>query len=238
MKKNLVVLTGAGISAESGLKTFRDSGGLWEGYDVMEVASVDGWRQNPQKVQEFYNMRRKQAATALPNAGHKALVALEASYNVTIVTQNVDDLHEKAGSSNIIHLHGELRKVVSEKDPDYVRDIGNGAIHMGDTCPNGGQLRPAIVWFGEMVPMMAKAAEVAAEAEILLVIGTSLLVYPAASLVTCVSPQTQIYVVDPVKPDIAFRSKVTYITETAAVGTPKLVADLLSSARSNHHVLK
>ncbi len=224
----IVVLTGAGISAESGISTFRDSGGLWEGHDVMEVASIEGWRENPEKVLDFYNQRREKAMNAEPNDGHKAVARLEEYFDVTVITQNVDTLHEKAGSSNVIHLHGKLNEARSEKNPDYVVDIGAGSINMGDTCPQGGQMRPNIVWFGEMVPRMFDAAEETQKADLLLVIGTSLVVYPAASLVNEVPPDTEIYVVDPSRPDAHFSNKVHFIEDTAAKGTPRLVDDLIS----------
>lgn len=227
--KKIVVLTGAGISAESGLNTFRDSGGLWEGFDVMEVASVEGWQADPEKVLEFYNVRRKQAAEAQPNAGHKALVDLEKKYDVSIITQNVDDLHERAGSGKVIHLHGQLSKAKSEADPEYVIDIGSDPIVIGDSCPNGGQLRPDIVWFGEMVPMMEVASEITQQADILIIIGTSLVVYPAASLVHLIRPDVPIYVVDPQRPEMTFSSRIEYIQKTAAEGTPKLVQKLLQA---------
>ncbi|MFU8861230.1 MAG: SIR2 family NAD-dependent protein deacylase [Cyclonatronaceae bacterium] len=228
MKKKIAVLTGAGISAESGLKTFRDSGGLWEGYDVMDVASIEGWHRNKEKVLEFYNLRRKQAWQAQPNAGHRALVDLEKAFEVVVITQNVDNLHEKAGSSHVVHLHGELSKVKSSVDESYVVDIEDGAITLGDTCPKGGQLRPDVVWFGEMVPMMEVAARHVEECDILLIIGTSLVVYPAAGLVQMIRPGTPIYVIDPSRPEIFGLSDVEFITKTAATGTPALVKRLMN----------
>lgn len=226
--QKIVVLTGAGISAESGISTFRDSGGLWEGHDVMEVASVEGWRNDPEKVLEFYNVRRRQAMEAEPNEGHKAVARLEEYYDVTVITQNVDLLHEKAGSSNVIHLHGKLNEACSEKNPDYIIDLGGEPIKIGDTCPEGGQLRPNIVWFGEMVPKMYDAALETQQADMLLVIGTSLVVYPAASLVNEVPPDAEIYVVDPKKPDAYFSNQVHFIEDTAAKGAPKLVEQLIT----------
>lgn len=224
----IVVLTGAGISAESGISTFRDSGGLWEGHDVMEVASVEGWRANPEKVLEFYNKRRKQAVEAEPNEGHKAVAHLEKYFDVTVITQNVDELHEKAGSTKVIHLHGKLDEARSEKNPDTIIRLNGKPIHYGDTCPDGGQLRPNIVWFGEMVPKMYDAAEETQKADLLLVIGTSLVVYPAASLVNEVPPDAEIYVVDPKKPETYFSNQVHFIEDTAANGTPGLVEELVS----------
>jgi NAD-dependent deacetylase len=228
MKKKIAVLTGAGISAESGLKTFRDSGGLWEGYDVMDVASIEGWHRDKEKVLEFYNLRRKQAWHALPNAGHRALVDLEEAFDVVVITQNVDNLHEKAGSSMVVHLHGELSKVKSSVDESYVVDIQDGEITLGDVCPKGGQLRPDVVWFGEMVPMMEVAARHVEECDILLIIGTSLVVYPAAGLAHLTRPGTPIFVVDPSRPEIFGLSDVEFITETAATGTPELVKRLMN----------
>jgi NAD-dependent deacetylase len=227
-RQKIAVLTGAGISAESGLKTFRDSGGLWEGYDVMEVASIDGWYRNKERVLEFYNIRRKQAWQAQPNAGHRALVDLEQAFDVVVITQNVDNLHEKAGSSQVVHLHGELSKVKSSIDESYVIDIADGQISLGDTCPKGGQLRPDVVWFGEMVPMMEVAAQHVEECDILLIIGTSLMVYPAAGLAHQTRPGTKIYVVDPSSPEIFGLTDVEFITETAAKGTPALVKRLMN----------
>lgn len=227
--KNLVVLTGSGISAESGLSTFRDSGGLWEGYDVNEVASIEGWYKNPKKVLDFYNLRREQAAKAQPNQAHKALVLLEEKFNVTIITQNVDDLHERAGSTHVLHLHGELTKARSEKDPNIVEYIGYKPIRLGEKASDGAQLRPAIVWFGEAVPMMEQAIEVIQKADYLLVIGTSLVVYPAAGLVYYCSPETQKYIVDPVTPQIDYPEEWGIIQETACNGVPPLVDTLLKT---------
>lgn len=230
--KKIVVLTGAGMSAESGLSTFRDSGGLWESYDIMDVASVEGWHRNCELVLKFYNDRRKQAFKAQPNAGHSALAELEKQFNVTIITQNVDNLHEKAGSTNIIHLHGELSKARSSIDEHDVIEIGDSEIKLGDVCKKGSQIRPNIVWFGEMVPLMDQAIEQTASADIFIVLGTSLVVYPAAGLVDYVRPEAPVYVIDPVKPDTNIRRDVNYITETATVGTPRLVKKLLKDNRS------
>jgi NAD-dependent deacetylase len=181
--KKIVALTGAGISAESGISTFRDSGGLWEQYDVMEVASIDGWRKNPQLVQRFYNDRRKQLGEVEPNEAHLILAELEKRFDVTIVTQNVDNLHERAGSAKIVHLHGELTKVRSTINPKLIIDIGYRTIEWDEKAPDGSQLRPHIVWFGEAVPLIETAATIVAQADILLIVGTSLNVYPAAGLV-------------------------------------------------------
>ncbi len=226
-KEKLVVLTGAGISAESGITTFRDSGGLWEGHDVMEVASIEGWYRNPEKVLEFYNTRRRHLKDAEPNAGHKALVELEKEYNVSVITQNVDNLHERAGSTRVIHLHGELTKARPVDSEEPVWDIGYRDIRLGDMDEKGRQLRPHIVWFGEMVPMMELAALEVATCNKLLIIGTSLVVYPAAGLVDLVPEHAPIYVIDPTVPEYRFQSNVHFIHESAAVGTPKLVKELL-----------
>ena len=227
MRKKIVVLTGAGVSAESGLKTFRDSDGLWEGHDVMEVATPEGYANNPSLVLNFYNQRRKQLFDVLPNQAHMALVQLEASYDVTIITQNVDDLHERAGSSNVIHLHGELLKVRSSIDPDVVIDWKTD-LKLGDTCDKGSQLRPHVVWFGEEVPMLDRAIEIIQEADILMIIGTSMQVYPAASLVHFAPTHSPIYFIDP-KPNMspsAFENLVI-VQETAVQGVPTVVEDLI-----------
>lgn len=228
MKKKLVVLTGAGISAESGLKTFRDSDGLWENFNVEDVATIDGWHRNPALVQEFYNKRRVQAFTAKPNAGHFALADLEKHFDVQIITQNVDSLHEKAGSTNVTHLHGELSKVRSVKDESLIYEIGAKAIEMGDFANDGGQLRPHIVWFGEMVPMIEPAADLCLNADIFVVIGTSMQVYPAAGLIGFVSDDSPKYIIDPNSPEVSSQYKnVSFITETATVGVPALAEILI-----------
>jgi NAD-dependent deacetylase len=228
-KPKIVVLTGAGMSAESGLKTFRDENGLWEGHDVMEVASPQGFAQNPQLVLEFYNQRRRQLLEVSPNAGHQALAKLEQAFDVSIVTQNVDNLHEKAGSSHVIHLHGELFKVRSTVDESHVLDWQKDLV-LGDTDPNGHQLRPHIVWFGEMVPMLEVAAEITQQAEILIVVGTSMQVYPAASLIHYAPNRTPIYFIDP-RPNIRSSDfeQLTVIPKTAAQGVPNLVEELLNN---------
>jgi len=223
MMKKLVVLTGAGISAESGIKTFRDSNGLWEGHDVMQVASLKGFTTNPELVLDFYNQRRKQLLEVTPNKAHYNLVKLEKYFDVKIVTQNVDDLHERAGSSSIAHLHGELLKVKSTVDENLVIDWKNDLV-LGDLCPKGNQLRPHIVWFGEIVPMLDKAIEITQKADILVIIGTSMQVYPAASLVNFIKPNTPIYFIDP-KPSISSNNfkNLTIIDEFASSGTDKLI---------------
>ncbi|MCP9747229.1 NAD-dependent deacylase [Lacihabitans sp. CS3-21] len=231
MKKKLVVLTGAGMSAESGLKTFRDSNGLWENYRIEDVATPEAWVRNPQIVLDFYNERRKQAVEALPNQGHQILVELEKYFDVQIITQNVDGLHEKAGSSNVLHLHGELSKVRSVKNKDLVYEIGAKSVKLGDTAEDGGQLRPHIVWFGEMVPMIEIAADICLNAEIFIVVGTSLQVYPAAGLVGYVGTEVQKYVVDPSLPNYSFSTKnVEFIQKNAVAGLEELKEKLLSKS--------
>lgn len=222
-KKRIVVLTGAGMSAESGLRTFRDANGLWEGHDVMEVASPQGFAKNPELVLEFYNQRRRQLKAVKPNTGHLALAQLENYLNVDVITQNVDNLHEKAGSSKVLHLHGELLKVRSTKNENHVLDWTEDLV-LGDLDKNGHQLRPHIVWFGEMVPLLEPAIEITSKADILLIIGTSMQVYPAASLVNYVSSGTPIYFIDP-RPNISESDfpNLTIIPDTAANGVPTLV---------------
>lgn len=214
--KHLVVLTGAGMSAESGLKTFRDADGLWEGHDVMEVASPQGFRANPELVLDFYNQRRRQLLEVKPNSAHHALADLEKRFNVSIITQNVDDLHERAGSSNVIHLHGELLKSRNIIDDTSEFDCKTD-IKLGDLCPNGHQLRPKIVWFGEAVPLIETAMEICESADLLLIIGTSMQVYPAAGLVHYVPKNTPIYFIDP-KPSIQPNKNLTIISKTATKG--------------------
>jgi len=223
----LYVLTGAGMSAESGIRTFRDSGGLWEEHDVMTVASIDGWYANPELVLRFYNERRKQLATAKPNAGHVGLKELEKYFEVYIVTQNVDNLHEAAGSKNILHLHGELTKIRSTVDSSYIKDIGYTELNMGDMCPKGGQLRPHIVWFGEAVPAFTEATEWVQHADAFAVIGTSLNVYPAAGLINYVPRNVPIYLIDPNEVNAPAGRKVEFIKEGAGVGVAILKKRLL-----------
>ncbi len=220
--KKLVVLTGAGISAESGIKTFREMGGLWEEYDVTEVASPEGWNNNPELVNEFYNQRRKKLYESEPNEGHKGLVGLEEYFDVQIITQNVDDLHERAGSSKILHLHGELKKVRSTGDPSLIYELDDWELKLGDNCEKGFQLRPHIVWFGEPVPAIATAAELCKTADICAVIGTSLNVYPAAGLLIYLPSHAGIYVIDPNETMIHPGFKVSLIKERASTGVPKL----------------
>lgn len=219
--KHLVILTGAGMSAESGLKTFRDANGLWEGHDVMKVASPEGFAQNPELVLEFYNQRRKQLLKVQPNEAHYNLAELEKKYKVSIITQNVDDLHERAGSTNVLHLHGELFKVRSTKNPNTILEWNKDLI-LGDNCPEGFQLRPHIVWFGEAVPEIENAISICKNADVLIIIGTSLQVYPAASLIHYVTKDTKLYFVDP-KPSIKSQGQLTVIPETATVGVKQLL---------------
>lgn len=196
-KKRLVVLSGAGISAESGIRTFREMGGLWEEYDINEVATPEAWARNPDLVLRFYNERRQALLNCQPNLGHLELARLEEFFDVQIITQNVDDLHERAGSSNILHLHGELRKVRSSADETLIHELDGWELKWGDKCKLGSQLRPHIVWFGEPVPMITKAIRIVQPADILLIVGTSMQVYPAASLIDYAHYDTPIYVVDP-----------------------------------------
>ena len=223
--KNIVVLTGAGVSAESGVSTFRDSDGLWENHKVEDVASIEGWYRNPQLVLDFYNARRAQLTEVRPNAAHRAIAELENEYKLTVITQNVDNLHERAGSTRIIHLHGELSKVRPENccnemdgfSEVTVFDIGADAINVGDLAPNGAQLRPHIVWFGEAVPKIAKAVDAVEQADILLIVGTSLQVYPAAGLYRYAKADTPIYIIDP--KDVPARDgRITHIKEVATKG--------------------
>ncbi len=216
-KKHLVILSGAGISAESGLKTFRDSDGLWNGHDVYEVATPGGFRKNPKLVLDFYNDRRKEVAAALPNAAHLELAALEKDFEVTIITQNIDDLHERAGSSNVIHLHGEIFKMRSSEDATIFYAI-KGDINIGDLAPDGSQLRPFIVWFEEEVPMMEKAVAVLSDADYFVVIGTSLQVYPAASLLQYAPPFLPKFIIDKKIPAISSSPNLTIIEKKATEG--------------------
>lgn len=228
MKKSLVVLTGAGISAESGLKTFRDSDGLWEEYRIEEVASIQGWMANPQLVIEFYNKRRRQLKDVVPNDAHKALSQLESEFDVKIITQNVDDLHERAGSSNVIHLHGELVKARSSDYPDLIYPIGYNDIFIGDRCEKGSQLRPHIVWFGEEVPLIEYGAQIVSKADYLLIIGTSLQVYPAAGLIHYAPSDCVIYLIDPKAESMPYFPDVKIIKGNAGDAVPVLVDELMA----------
>jgi len=227
-KKKIVVLTGAGISAESGISTFRDSNGLWENHDVMEVASIDGWHKNPKLVLEFYNQRRAQLSSVEPNEGHKALARLEEQFEVVIITQNVDNLHERAGSTHIVHLHGELNKVRSSLNEELVLDWTGKSLQLGDLCEFGSQLRPHIVWFGEAVPMMEVAMKHTLEADIFLVVGTSMVVYPAASLIDYVSQEVPKYIIDPNIPDVAKQPNMKFVAEKGSIGVPLVAKELIS----------
>lgn len=227
-KKNIVILTGAGISAESGIQTFRGTDGLWEGHNVMDVASPKGFKKNPRLVLEFYNKRRKQLLKVEPNSAHKDLVRLEKKYNVNIITQNVDDLHERAGSKNVLHLHGELLKVRSSINHSLIYSCKTD-INIGDLCEEKHQLRPHIVWFGESVPLFEKAVEIVAYADILVIIGTSMQVYPAASLIQYVVHKTPIYFINPkVEIDKDDFKNLTIIKEKATTGVNRLVKNWLS----------
>lgn len=225
--KKIVVLTGAGISAESGIKTFRDSGGLWEEHRVEDVATFEAWERNPKLVLEFYNQRRKQLYECLPNAAHYALAKLEKKYDVHIITQNVDDLHEQGGSTKILHLHGELKKARSTVDDELVYELEGWELKEGDCCEKGSQLRPHIVWFGEAVPNIVPAAKLSSEADIYLVIGTSLNVYPAAGLLNYVPSHVPKYLIDPNGAEVAGIRNLTVIKEKAGKGVPELVKKLL-----------
>ncbi len=223
--EHIVILTGAGISAESGIKTFRDSDGLWEDHDIMEVASPVGWENNMKKVLAFYNLRRQQLLEVNPNPAHYYLAKLEEKFRVSIITQNIDDLHERAGSKKVIHLHGELLKVRSTFDEDLIMDWKKD-LKIGDFCEYKYQLRPHVVWFGEAVPMFSKAVELTQQADILIIIGTSMQVYPAAALVDFVKEETPIYFIDP-NPTINSSPNLTIIKEKASIGVPKLVNILM-----------
>ena len=231
MKKRIAVLTGAGVSAESGLGTYRDNGGLWDSYDPMEVASAEGWARNPGLVLDFYNMQREKLKEVRPNAAHLLIAELEKDYVVDVITQNVDNLHERAGSTHVVHLHGEATKIrpqntcndydgFSEK---YVVDIGYGAVHLGDKAPNGAQYRPHIVFFGEAVPKIEQAVELVSKADIVLIVGTSLQVYPAAGLYRYARPEAPIYLIDPADVQL-FDKRVHHIQKVATEGMQDFVA--------------
>lgn len=222
------VLTGAGISAESGLKTFRDSNGLWEGHDVMEVASPEGFERNPELVLDFYNQRRRQLKEVVPNAAHKAIADLETQFDVYVITQNVDNLHEQAGSSEVIHLHGELFKVRSTYDPSHILEWKED-LCLGDLCEFGYQLRPHIVWFGEAVPMMEVAAQKVMDSDLLLIVGTSMQVYPAASLMHYAPNHAMVFFVDP-NPTLVSTERIRVISERATTGVPKAI-EVIKSMR-------
>jgi NAD-dependent deacetylase len=229
MKPRLVVFSGAGISAESGIKTFRDSGGLWEEYDINEVATPQAWERNRELVLDFYNKRRKQVLEAAPNDAHRALVKLEKKFDVQIITQNIDDLHERAGSKKVLHLHGEITKSRSTVDPSLIYPIRGELLKPGDKCEKGSQLRPHIVWFGEMVPAMDQAYLMASRAELFIVVGTSLAVYPAAGLIDHVPDGVNKYLVDPGDIRVNGISNLRVIKEKASTGLSMLAEELLSS---------
>jgi NAD-dependent deacetylase len=224
----LVILTGAGMSAESGIRTFRDTGGLWEEYDVMEVASAEGWVKNRDLVLKFYNDRRHQLQDCQPNEGHKGLAALEKYFDVHVITQNIDNLHEKAGSTKVLHLHGELTKARSSSDPSLIYDIGYKDINPGDTCEKGSQLRPDVVWFGEAVPAMEEAIQLTQQADIFAVIGSSLNVYPAAGLLDYTSHADSLWLIDPNEVSFPAYRKIEVIREKASKGVRQLTERLIS----------
>lgn len=223
MKKKLVVLTGAGISAESGLKTFRDTDGLWEGFNVYDVATPEAWLKNPGLVQDFYNQRRKQVLTAEPNDAHRGLVELEAHYDVQIITQNIDDLHERAGSSNVTHLHGVITRSQSDLNPELTYPVNGWEIKMGELCELGSQLRAHVVWFGEAVPMIEAAAGICRSADLFVLIGSSLAVYPAANLLNFVPRRSPRYIIDPKIPEMKDSSRIVRIEKTATEGLKELL---------------
>jgi NAD-dependent deacetylase len=230
--KKIVIFTGSGISAESGIKTFRDSGGLWEEYKIEEVATPQAWENNPKLVLDFYNQRRKQVLEAKPNDAHYALARLEEKYEVQIITQNIDDLHERAGSSSILHLHGEICKARSTKYPHLIYHVKGWELKKGELCEKGSQLRPHIVWFGETVPEMENAAMITSDADIFIVIGTSLNVYPAAGLVDYAPYDALKYLVDPNISQIPQTHNLTVLKENAGTAVPKLVGQLLAQAKN------
>jgi NAD-dependent deacetylase len=227
MQKRIVVLSGAGVSAESGLKTFRDNDGLWNNHRIEEVATPEAWAADMDLVLDFYNQRRKQLMECEPNLAHYAIAALEEKYDVQIVTQNVDDLHERAGSSNVLHLHGELKKVRSSIDPSLVFELDGWELKAGDKCPRGSQLRPHIVWFGEAVPNITIGAEIARTADILMIVGTSLQVYPAAGLVHYAPEESMKYYIDPAAFESSTVSNLTIVKEKAGEALPTLVEEML-----------
>ncbi len=226
--QRVVAFTGAGVSAESGIDTFRDSGGLWDQYDIADVATPEAFAKDPETVLQFYNERRKKVLESEPNAAHRALAELEKAYDVVVVTQNIDDLHERAGSSKVLHLHGEIRKVRSSVDPDLIYEIGGEEIQIGQTCDKGSQLRPHVVWFGEAVPMLEHAAKEIQEADVLLVIGSSLNVYPAAGLVFYAKREARKYLIDPkAEEDGGSMADFRLIPEKAGKGVPLVVEELM-----------
>jgi NAD-dependent deacetylase len=228
--QNIIVLTGAGISAESGLKTFRDSDGLWEGYDIEDVATPEAWQRNPTLVQQFYNERRKTVLEAQPNAAHYALAHLQDRYDVTIITQNIDDLHERAGSNKVVHLHGIITRSQSSLNPNLTYPIAGSDIGMHEVCELGSPLRPHVVWFGEEVPMIETAARLCSSADVFMLIGTSLAVYPAAGLINYVPAEVPKYIIDPHIPQVQSSRNIRAIEQKATVGVPAVVEQLLRLA--------
>lgn len=226
MKKKLVIFSGAGVSAESGLQTFRDAGGLWEQYRIEDVATPEAWAKNPALVNEFYNLRRKQVMEAKPNAAHELIASLESKYDVHIITQNIDDLHERAGSKHVLHLHGEIMKVRSSVDPELITSINKWEVKMGELCAKGSQLRPHIVWFGEMVPEMDNAIALAEQADIFVVIGTSLNVYPAAGILNHVLPGAQKWLIDPGNFSLDYVINLKHIKKVATEGMQTFVNEV------------
>lgn len=231
--RKIVVLTGAGISAESGISTFRDVNGLWRNHRMEDVASPIAWANDMDLVLEFYNIRRKQLFEVEPNEGHKALVKLEEHFDTQIITQNVDDLHERAGSSNILHLHGEMKKVRSTVDENLVYEMDQWELKKGDLCEKGSQLRPHIVWFGEAVPAISEAVNIVQHADILIIVGTSLVVYPAASLMDYAPQGIPIYYIDPQAEQLSYKSNVVCLAQKAGDGLPELVQQLISEFTGN-----
>lgn len=229
MRKKIIILTGAGISAESGLQTFRDVDGLWEGYNVEDVATPEAWIRNPELVQNFYNERRKAVLDAKPNAAHLALAELEKHFDTLIITQNIDDLHEKAGSKAIIHLHGEITYGRSSRNSALLYKLEKPRIEMGELCELGSQMRPHVVWFGEQVPMISKAMHEMPQADMVILVGSSMAVYPAAGLLDLVKPGIPIYIVDPKIPNVNLPKNVVKIQEKASIGVPALVKKLIDS---------
>lgn len=226
--KLITILSGAGISAESGISTFRDANGLWENHRIEDVATPKAWQRNPQLVLHFYNQRRKQLFEVQPNAAHHAITALQQKFNVQVVTQNVDDLHERAGNTHVLHLHGELKKVRSTAYPYLVYDLDGWELKLGDHCPDGHQLRPHIVWFGEDVPNMYEAAETVSHSDAVIIVGTSLNVYPAAGLYRYAPSHCPIWIIDPKADEMTYPSRITAMNEKAGAALPRLVHSLLS----------
>lgn len=228
MNKRITILSGAGISAESGISTFRDSNGLWEQHRIEDVATPEAWERNPQLVLEFYNLRRKQLMEVQPNAAHYAITDLQKKFDVNVITQNVDDLHERAGNNAVLHLHGELKKVRSTAYPFQVYDLDSWQLVMGDVCESGHQLRPHIVWFGEEVPNMQVAAQLVSESDAVIIVGTSLNVYPAAGLYQYAKTDCPIWIIDPKADELSYPSSITPISEKAGAALPRLVQSLLN----------